>query len=446
MNMKNKATLVWVILFLGFLVSAPLMAQRPMFGSSEGEDRRILLDYAVFNEPSKGLLRLEVYHQVYNHAMVFKNENGVWKARYTLEVVIREDNGDQVGRDSTLRDIVVASELKANSRSDYRIGQSNFWLSHDKYEVTLRVKDLNGGVLYHRERKVKLERFEGKYPKLSDVEFVHALGSDTAAGNGFVKGESLVIVPSLRKSFGGHDTSSLYYYLEIEKGNDYQDTLIMESILSTRSAGMIYRDTIWVGLKEQTTRQLRQVSLKGYKAGEYTLEVNLRGRRYKRIDTKIRDFVIEWTQDALLQNDFKTALEQLSLIAEADELDGMKKLTVQEERMGAFDQFWLQRDPSPGTPENEVKNEFYRRIAVANRNFAFMRRDGWRTDRGRVFVRHGEPDQVDDYPVSVESAPYQEWHYYQNGRYRKFTFVDETGDGDFKLVYPYDGLNQTPEF
>ena len=417
-----------------------------MFGASEGEDRRIMLDYAVFNEPSKGLLRLEVYHQVYSHAMVFKNENGVWKARYSLEVVIRNNDGAQAGRDSTLRDIVVASEVRANSRTDFRIGQANFWLSPGKYEMTLRVKDLNGGVLFHREKKIKLEKFEGKYPKLSDIEFVQAIGSDTAAGNGFVKEGGLVIVPSLRKSFGGHDTSSLCYYVEVEKGKDYQDTLIMESIISTRSQGMIYRDTIWVGLKDQTTRQLRQVSLKGYKAGEYTLEVNLRGRRYKRIDAKIRDFVIEWTQDALVQHDFKTALEQLSLVAESGELNGLKKLTVQEERMAAFDQFWQQRDPSPGTPENEVKSEFYRRIAVANRNFTFMRREGWRTDRGRVFVRHGEPDQVDDYPVSVDTPPYQEWHYYQNGRYRKFTFVDETGDGDFKLVYPYDGLNQTPDF
>ena len=71
---------------------------------------------------------------------------------------------------------------------------------------------------------------------------------------------------------------------------------------------------------------------------------------------------------------------------------------------------------------------------------------GWRTDRGRIYVKHGEPDEIDDYPFAPNSHPYQEWHYYHGGRYRKFTFLDENEDGDYRLIYPYDGLNLTPDF
>ncbi|HKK21216.1 MAG TPA: GWxTD domain-containing protein, partial [candidate division Zixibacteria bacterium] len=91
------------------------------------------------------------------------------------------------------------------------------------------------------------------------------------------------------------------------------------------------------------------------------------------------------------------------------------------------------------------KNEFYRRVNIANQNFTHMYRQGWRTDRGRVYIMYGEPDQVDDYPVVPDRHPYQEWHYYRGTKYRKFIFVDVNEDGDYRLEYPYDGLYQQPD-
>ena len=75
-----------------------------------------------------------------------------------------------------------------------------------------------------------------------------------------------------------------------------------------------------------------------------------------------------------------------------------------------------------------------------------MGREGWRSDRGRIYIQYGEPDQIDDYPVAAGGRPYQLWHYYSHGAYRKFTFVDEYEDGDYRLQFPYDGLNQRPDF
>ena len=75
-----------------------------------------------------------------------------------------------------------------------------------------------------------------------------------------------------------------------------------------------------------------------------------------------------------------------------------------------------------------------------------MGRDGWRSDRGKIYIQYGEPDQIDDYPVAINGKPFQEWHYYRHGSYRKFVFVDEYEDGDYRLQYPYDGLYQRPDF
>jgi len=85
-------------------------------------------------------------------------------------------------------------------------------------------------------------------------------------------------------------------------------------------------------------------------------------------------------------------------------------------------------------------------VAYANNTFTVMRREGWKTDRGRIYIQNGAPDQLDDVPMSPDLPPYQRWHYYQDGRYRRFTFVDDNFDGEYRLVYPYDGLNQRPDF
>ncbi|MBU0982712.1 MAG: GWxTD domain-containing protein [candidate division Zixibacteria bacterium] len=209
---------------------------------------------------------------------------------------------------------------------------------------------------------------------------------------------------------------------------------------------MLYRDTLHVNFTGETVRQLREISLEYFSPGEYELEMSLRGRRNKKLQDATFNFQVLWTLEGVVRHDWKTTLRQLAIIAEPGELDGMKDLEGIEERRDAFRNFWLERDPTPGTEENEALDEFYRRIHIANHHFAAMLRDGWTTDRGRIFIEYGSPDQIDDVPFSTEARPYQIWHYYTTARYLRFLFIDENEDGEYRLQYPYDGLNQQPDF
>ena len=148
----------------------------------------------------------------------------------------------------------------------------------------------------------------------------------------------------------------------------------------------------------------------------------------------------------MVKHDFNSALDQLAIIAQPGEIKKMKKIESVEKRMEAFRQFWKERDPSPGTARNEFQLEFYRRVNFANRHFGTMRREGWRSDRGRILIKFGEPDEIDDNPMSLTSPPYQIWHYYKIGQYRKFVFLDENEDGEYRLQFPYDGLDQNPDY
>ncbi|PWB72045.1 hypothetical protein C3F09_07210 [candidate division GN15 bacterium] len=176
------------------------------------------------------------------------------------------------------------------------------------------------------------------------------------------------------------------------------------------------------------------------------MDLKILGPRNRLLDERTESFSLQWTQEALLRHDYKTALAQLRYIDSTGEVKKMQKLQTYDERLAAFNAFWAQHDPTPGTKENEAKREFYRRVAYANRKFAHMRQPGWRTDRGRIYIIYGEPDQIDDVPMAANYLPYQVWHYYHEGPYRQFTFVDENEDGDYRLQYPYDGLGMRPNF
>jgi GWxTD domain-containing protein len=89
--------------------------------------------------------------------------------------------------------------------------------------------------------------------------------------------------------------------------------------------------------------------------------------------------------------------EDVSYIITDEERKAFKTLKTDEERDQFIEQFWLRRDPDPDTPENEYKEEYYQRIQYANEKFS-SGIPGWRTDRGRIYVKFGKPDEIESHP------------------------------------------------
>jgi GWxTD domain-containing protein len=103
-------------------------------------------------------------------------------------------------------------------------------------------------------------------------------------------------------------------------------------------------------------------------------------------------------------------------------------------------QFWERRDPTAGTPENEYYQMFYALLADANRRFRESGAGdvpGWRTDRGRIFLKYGEAEERLQRPNQGLTPPYEVWKY-TRPRLLKFVFLDETGLGNFALLYTND--------
>lgn len=141
--------------------------------------------------------------------------------------------------------------------------------------------------------------------------------------------------------------------------------------------------------------------------------------------------------------------EDVTYIITDEERAAFKRLQTDEERESFIESFWLRRDPTPDTIENEFKEEHYRRIAYANEHYA-SGIPGWKTDRGRIYIMYGPPDEIEDHSSggtyerppeegggTTSTYPFQQWRYrYIEGIGTNIIieFVDPTMSGEFRMT------------
>ena len=151
-----------------------------------------------------------------------------------------------------------------------------------------------------------------------------------------------------------------------------------------------------------------------------------------------------------LKGAYKSWLEQdVPYIISDQERKAFKNLSNDEEREAFIEQFWLRRNPNPDSPDNEFREEHYRRIQYANDHYA-AGKPGWKTDRGHVYISFGKPDSIESHPSGgsyqrpvdegggeTSTFPFEVWHY----RYLEgvgdnidLEFVDTCQCGDYHFT------------
>jgi GWxTD domain-containing protein len=141
--------------------------------------------------------------------------------------------------------------------------------------------------------------------------------------------------------------------------------------------------------------------------------------------------------------------EDVIYIISPEERTSFLQLETNEEREQFIEQFWLRRSSNPDLPDNDFKEEHYRRIAYANEHFA-SGIPGWRTDRGRIYIIWGKPDEIESHPTggtydrpqdegggSTTTYPWETWRYrYLEGIQENviLEFVDPSGSGEYHLT------------
>lgn len=137
--------------------------------------------------------------------------------------------------------------------------------------------------------------------------------------------------------------------------------------------------------------------------------------------------------NVMSERELDQEFEVTRYINTAEDRATWKKLNLAGKRNFLRD-FWARMDQTPGTPENEFKQDYLARVAEANAVFKGLR-EGWKTDRGRILLQYGRPDEIERFPFSAENKAYHIWHYYSIQGGVMFIFVDKREMGDFELVH-----------
>ncbi|MGH7681535.1 MAG: GWxTD domain-containing protein [Candidatus Eiseniibacteriota bacterium] len=357
-----------------------------------------------------------------------------------------------------------------------------------KYTFRVLVEDMNVermGLVYKMKNQMKQGEVDGamdmgdwlfKNPALSGVEFAWSVTGATE-GSPFRKG-SYDVQPQPSAYYGNfQDAVSVYY----EIYDDPPPPEGREFLLSTRVFGA-EGDTVFTASDSLRVTEggawphAPAIDVSEFRAGHYKMVLTLEDGSGRRLAQTQGEFDVLWSLDSWSADAVDFYEATATTLLTSDSLLIFRELSMGEKERWV-ERLWRKADPTPDTGDNESREEFRRRVSVANVRYSGFER-GMFSDRGRVYVRYGEPDEltIERIPVGestlghavqdtqipaptrekisntqtglADERPYEIWTYDSRGhelleRYSandrvaglKFVFVDEQGNGEYTLKY-----------
>ncbi|MCK4941690.1 GWxTD domain-containing protein [candidate division WOR-3 bacterium] len=243
---------------------------------------------------------------------------------------------------------------------------------------------------------------------------------DLHAGEIFTAAQRIIQVKNLGNMYWSIDNDTLKFTFGVfnQQGN-------IDSIIAT-IGGLVKTISVKRGVySDSLIFHIADLSI-----DEYALKLDLYSEQGK-IDELI--IPIKVTRPFYMDNEmWALRVDQLQYIATPREMDVLEETEVSD-RDSLWHEFWDKLDPTPNTEYNEKEIEYFERIAYAEQHFRNGDR-GWRSDRARIFVKYGPPDEIQSYPYEIDTFPYEVWWYYKNNL--QFVFVDRYGFGQYLLINP----------
>ncbi|MBN1893104.1 GWxTD domain-containing protein [bacterium] len=439
--MKNKKTAVLPLL-LGMTAA---LCVSPVSGMD------FSLDYARF-EASQGLGFLELYMAVPRSGLTYTPDGLTFRAGLGMNVRI-------LLGDSTVLDQSWERTDTADSPASVLPGQvlnevHSVFLKSGSYTVLVRITDQAGS-------GKKEKRFEINIPcpetglSLSDIQLASSITGDQAADRFVKNGFRILPLPG---AVYGSTLPVLFYYAEI-----YRLSPLSPGADSTYSVAVRFMNDRGRCVREMPERTKRRMAASvvemgnalvgSFETGVYRIRINVRDNASLDSIEAEKPFYVFRPQDTgrspqvtgtaepvyreflgLDEQDLNIHFEYARFIATGEESKIFKKLDETGKRK-FLEEFWIKRDPDVLTPQNERKQEYYSRIRLAENRYSALGRPGWKTDRGRVLLLYGEPDEIRRNPVGSWGKPYEIWRFNKIEAGALFVFADETGSGDYRLVH-----------
>lgn len=414
---------------------------------------QIHVDYARFAAGEREVYT-EIYYGLPQGCFTHRGDSGHYAGAVNMRAEIWGDAGFITRREWTVPHVV--ADTAALSLPRTVVGLETFRLVEGNYRVVITAYDLLE-TSRHDSLGIRIpaKHFRGPGAEFSDLELATDIHSSEDTSSMFYK-NTLLVIPNPGALFGAA-LPFIYSYVEaykLERQPENGRFLIRYTVLNASGDVVLHSERA----KERVSGpsvSLEKLNVTALKSGTYLLRVELRdslGREYgatsKRFyiykpgtlpDTTRRSLpAAEYSaSEYMMMTDDELTLElqEISYAATPAERKQSESLRDIASKRKFLFEFWARRDPDPGTSENEYKIEYHRRLLAANAAYATTFRAGWKTDRGRVSVLYGAPDEVERVPSSAESNPYEIWHYNSLQGGVIFVFVDRNGMGDYLQVH-----------
>lgn len=398
----------WSLLLALALAAAPsaqakkeaVVVEPPLV--SEG-DLEFEVDLAGFRA-EEGRTEEEIFLDLSNDQIAFQDEEGLLRGKLKLEVELRDSAGKRAFEKTETLVPAAATSLDAGDRSIHQVIRQNALVAPGDYWIRVEVTDEKSekpGIIHMIRKTKKKGKVEGlvRIPDLSQNEMRISdvlFSRDVRLGVQELEYErnGVAIDPNPARQYG-MVIPYLSYYAEVYAGADFQpqDSIFVRTRVLDRVGGTLLERQ---ALARPTTASFvtqDQIDLtKTLRAGTYVLEISAHNRRTGVDASSQREFEVLWSIASWSKSP-DSLLEEMRLILRSEEYDDLVELSPGAREL-YLAEFWHKLDPDPATTENEALLEFQRRVEHADREFSGTVGRGMLTDRGRVYVRYGPPDEV----------------------------------------------------
>ena len=425
------------------------------------------VDHAVFSYAGDEAL-VELYLAFDATSLTFTDEGDHFSVRLPLDLsavpasdqVLSGTPVDPVWSDSLYLRFPIA-DTSGIAPGQHFLHQIRFTVPPGEYELRAAIPQSQSG--NRQEIEVRMDLIVPNYsaadtPLLSGVTLASSIRQSDQTDSPFYK-HGLTVRPNANKLYG-QGLSSLYYYAEAygtEALANADDEYTLYAFVAEANGAQAI-DT----LQQRTQRQARSpdvlvgsFDVGGLPSGSYFLHLALLNEANEAVDEQSRKFFVynpdverEQISQASItyeqspyasmpEEEVTLALEQIQPIATSQEQRTISDLETLETKRRFLLRFWDKRDPEPSTVVNEYKMRYDQLVNFAGDRYGNNYERGWESDRGRVMLKFGRPDNIESHLYERDMLPYEIWQYNNiSGEGQSmFVFADREGFGNFELLH-----------
>lgn len=425
-----------LILFITCLPTAISVA-------SANDDVAMSLDYARFRYDEDNTY-LEIYYIINYEA----KDTSVASKDLWLEFTISDIEKDSIVASTSQKVTLENNNLADNASASVKGSLIKVVLPAGQYSLKMiRWDEGKTEKLDSIQYEFKAPKFRADKIAVSDLELSSRIITKSNNENGLFYKNTMEVFPNPTHIFG-KDNPMLFYYIELYNLQDKEvpGDLKIQAVISDDEGQIRAKKTYNRKRGYESTVEFGRFNITKLESGIYALifavidsasdySVYTRNNFYiNNPDVVIasgRDQGEEFSESefsSLPEDEVDEKFKSVVYIANKNEMDIYKRLDTPESKRKFLYKFWREEG------RQDLKNKYYERVDMANELYAFSNREGWQSDRGRIYIMYGEPDRILKKPHNPDDVPYEIWFYYDLEGGVKFLFGDMTGFGEYLLL------------